>query len=443
MLQQGVTVSDILYLTPEGAPHVFRPPSSAMENAEGRLPDKKGYGFDACSPKILIERAEVKDGLIAFPGGTSYRLMVLPQFKTMTPELLEKIMELVEAGATIMGAPSLKSPSLVNYPAADQKLQALAIEFWGGLEAPKELTKRSYALGNIYWGGTSTDGLYPHYDKTASILLNRGVEEDFSTTESIRYAHRQTDDRDIYFLSNYTDQSLEAHGIFRVGEGQPELWDPLTGTSRSLPQYEQNNALTTIPLTFLAYQSYFVVFPRHDSSKVGTADSGVNFPSTKELRELTGPWELSFDTLWGGPEKIIFDSLYDWTSSKDDGVKYYAGMATYRKTFVLSDLPKSETPLYLNLGKVHEMARVTLNGADLGVVWCKPWQVDITTALKEGENKLEIEVVNLWPNRLIGDAALPPEERLTWTIEGHPYTTDSELLPSGLLGPVIILKQKD
>ena len=152
MLQQGVTVSDILYLTPEGAPHIFRPPSSAMENADGRLPDKKGYGFDGCSPKILMERAEVKDGLIAFPGGSSYRLMVLPQFETMTPELLEKITELVEAGATIMGVPSLKSPSLVDYPAADQKLQALATQLWGKLGSPKRINKAPIWFGEYLLG---------------------------------------------------------------------------------------------------------------------------------------------------------------------------------------------------------------------------------------------------------------------------------------------------
>ena len=85
------------------------------------------------------------------------------------------------------------------------------------------------------------------------------------------------------------------------------------------------------------------------------------------------------------------------------------------------------------------MAQVTFNGKDLGVVWCEPWQVDITTALKEGENNLEIEVANLWPNRLIGDAALPTEDRFTWTIEEHPYKADSKLMSSGLIGPVEIV----
>ncbi len=163
MLQQGVTISDILYLTPEGAPHVFRPPNSAMEDAEGRLPDKKGYGFDGCSPRILINRAVVNDGLITFPEGTSYRVLVLPQYASMTPQLLEKIRELVKAGVTVIGSPSLKSPSLVDYPVCDQKLQSIATELWGGTEAPDKITRCRYGKGNIYSVCASKNGLYPDY----------------------------------------------------------------------------------------------------------------------------------------------------------------------------------------------------------------------------------------------------------------------------------------
>jgi len=131
LLQQGVTVSDVLYLTPEGAPQVFQPPPSALDDAGSRLPDKKGYGFDGCSPRILMARAEVKDGRICFPGGTSYRLLVLPRWKTMTPALIETIIQLVQSGATVLGAPPSCSPSLRNYPQCDAQVGQLAEELWG------------------------------------------------------------------------------------------------------------------------------------------------------------------------------------------------------------------------------------------------------------------------------------------------------------------------
>jgi hypothetical protein len=407
-----------------------------MEKAEGRLPDKKGYGFDACSPKILMERAEVSDGLISFPGGSSYRVMVLPTFETMTPKLLEKIRELVKVGATIIGSPAQKSPSLVDYPACDEKLQALSVELWGRLKVPDEITKRRYGNGNVYWGGNSSDGLYPDYSLAASVLKAMGIDEDFNSNGSIRYAHRQTKEREIYFLSNKSDQTIQADCKFRVGKGHPKLWNPVTGTSRPLPQFKQEKGITTIPMEFVAHQSFFVVFSRSESTKTQITKSNINFPKTVPLKVLKGSWDVSFDPKWGGPGKVTFDELQDWSKNENSGIKYYSGIATYHKTFNLPESLEKGSQICLNLGMVHEMARVRLNGKDLGVVWCEPWQVDITDALKVGVNEIEIEVANLWPNRLIGDAAKPQEERLTWTILEHPYKAESKLLPSGLLGPV-------
>ena len=153
LLQQGVTVSDVLYLTPEGAPHVFRAPDSALDDAASVLPDKKGYGFDGCSPKILMARAEVKDGLIAFPGGTSYRLLVLPQVETMTPALLAKIRDLVKAGATVVGTPPVKSRASRAIPPATVKSRRSPRTSGGAWTRRKTATKRSYGKGVIHWGG--------------------------------------------------------------------------------------------------------------------------------------------------------------------------------------------------------------------------------------------------------------------------------------------------
>jgi len=208
--------------------------------------------------------------------------------------------------------------------------------------------------------------------------------------------------------------------------------------TRLLPDYKKENGITSIPLQFAGHQSYFVVFPRQISRKTKSAGK-PNFPNTTVFKTLKGPWEVSFDTSLGGPAKVNFDTLYDWSTDQEDGIKYYSGIATYNKTFYLPGLSEKGSSIFLDLGRVHEMARVSLNGEDLGVVWCAPWQVDISEALTEGENKLEIKVANLWPNRLIGDAALPTEDRYTWTIEGHPYRADSNLMPSGLMGPLTIV----
>ena len=461
MLQQGVTVSDVLYLTPEGAPHIFVAPPTALEGAVFN-PDKKGYGFDGCSPRILIERAEVKDGLIAFPGGTSYRVMVLPQVQTMTPALLAKIRNLVKAGATVVGNPPLKSPSLSGYPACDTEVQTLAKDLWGSLEAPARLTKRSYGKGTIHWGGplspANPSPLYPDYDQTAGILRSMGVVEDFTATGPVRYGHRRTADRDIYFVSNRSGAPIKADCRFRVAAGNPELWNPVTSERRALPQFERKDGTTIIPMEFDAFQSFFVVFGGKDPAPASTDEK--NFPELKPMQEISGAWDVAFDPKWGGPEKITFDTLQDWSKRPESGIKYYSGIATYRKTFQVSGLPSPVSKILLDLGTVCDMARVKLNGKDLGVVWCAPWQVEVGDALKVGENQLEIEVANRWPNRMIGDkqpadanareVQAPPSflggkkiKTGRYTHSTHnPYKPKSPLLPSGLLGPVMISTTK-
>lgn len=422
ILQQGRSVADILYLTPEGAPHVFRPPLSALTEDEF-LPDRRGYNFDGCSPGQLY-KASVKDKRIVFPGGATYRVLVLPASETMTIPLLKKIQSLVKEGALVVGMPPARTPGLTDYPKADQQLQAIA--------------KETKLLAVPY------DSLYPTYDAITKLL---DVKEDFTSTGAIRYTHRVTENRDIYFVSNRTDKAIQTTNTFRTTLGAPELWDPLTGTTRILPEFTTENSITTIPLQFEPYQSFFIVF-----EKGKTAKAGKNFAKQTITQTLEGAWEVSFDPKWGGPSRITFDQLQDWTTRPEEGIKYYSGTATYRKQFPFA---KNNQRYYLDLGEVKNLARVRLNGKDLGVLWTAPWRVDITAALQKN-NLLEIEVVNLWPNRLIGDAKLPDDgvkngQWPAWLLEGKkrtsgrytfttysPYKPDSPLLPSGLTGPVTI-----
>ncbi len=461
ILQQGRTVADILYLTPEGAPHVFRPPSSAMTGDEF-LPDRRGYNFDGCSPGQLY-KAFVKDNQIVFPGGASYRLLILPSMETMTPALLEKIRSLVWDGAIVIGTPPVKSPSLSDFPEGDRKVQSIAGELWGRLESPSVQTEQIYGKGKIIWGGDfsikKTNELYPSYDLTAQLLNGMGVAEDFKSAAPVRYTHRTTPDWDIYFVSNRTNEPIKGNCIFRIAKASPELWDPLTGETRKLPQFSSSNGLTNVSLEFDAFQSFFIVFRKHTS---GALSERKNFPEKTKIASLNGQWDVSFDPKGGGPEKVVrFDSLKDWTLRPEEGIKYYSGIAIYRQHF---DLPEAgatdkNNRLYLDLGEVKNLARVLLNGKDLGVVWTTPWKVDITEAVKPKDNILEIEIVNLWPNRLIGDEKLPDDgikdgQWPDWLIKGKErasgryifttyrnYTRDSLLLKSGLLGPVTIQRE--
>ncbi len=462
ILQQGRTVADILYLTPEGAPHVFRPPSSALAGDEF-MPDRKGYNFDGCSPDQLFQ-ASVQNNQIFFPGGATYQLLVLPMVETMTPELLEKIRSLTNDGATVIGLPPQKSPSLSGYPDCDQKVKTIVQALWGGFTPPASTDKRAYGQGKIIWGGVfsnkEAETLYPGYEPVAALLKEMGREEDFIASAPIRYTHRTTADWDIYFVANRTSQSITSDAVFRTTQGNPECWDPLTGETRKLPEFSVSGTQTTIPLQFEPYQSFFIVFEKGAAS---TPDKGKNFPEKIAVDTLQGPWQVSFDPQWGGPkEKVVFAQLADWTTRPEEGIKYYSGIAIYRNTFDISEeiAADPEQRLYLDAGTVKNIARVRLNGQDLGVVWTAPWQVDVTGAVKQGTNQLEIEVANLWPNRLIGDEQLPDDgisngQWPAWLVEGkerssgrytftthHFYTAASALMPSGLMGPVTLLQSE-
>ncbi len=444
VLRQGRTVADILYLMPEGAPNVFQPPASAFDaprpkKGAPRLPDRKGHNFDGCSSGALIRLAGVRDGSIVFPSGASYRVLVLPDSPTMTPELVNKLEALVKAGATVMGNPPGKSPSFSGYPACDSLVAAQAVKLWGSLAVPTARTVRPYGQGRVVWGGPvpppGAGRLYPDYAQTAALLEEEGVPPDFSSPGALRYTHRTTPAREIYFVANTTDQPLQAAATFRIAGRKPEFWDAVTGTMRPLPEFTTAGGLTTVPLQFAPCESCFVVFPVAAEPMAGAEKAGVNFPALATLATLAGPWDVAFDTTMGGPAQVRFDQLDDWSVRPEPGIKYFSGIATYRKTFEVA--ASSALPRYLDLGKVEVMARVKVNGQDCGVAWTAPWRVDISGSIKRGANTIEVEVANLWPNRMIGDAAekdQPPFARSTY----RPYKADHPLLPSGLLGPVTL-----
>jgi hypothetical protein len=460
MMQQGQAVADILYLTPEGAPMVFTPPIDALEE-NGAIPDKKGYGFDGCSPKMLMEWATVENGKIAFPGASSYELLVLPNFETMTPELLKKIISLVEHGAKIIGSPPLKSPSLVNYPNCDDEVKQLATKLWGSLQAPDQKSEFKYGEGSIYWGGELqspyTNELYPSYKNTIKILSDLKVQDDFSSdNNSIRFGHRKTPEMDLYFIANRTSDFQKTACTFRA-VGEPELWIGTTGEIRKVTNYTVQNGMTTIPMEFFPYESFFITFSVNDEEVVADPVT-KNFPVFTKVKTIDGPWDVSFNSKFGGPEHVKFDELQDWTNHEMGGIKYYSGIATYRKSFEIGDMEVGQ--YYIDLGVVKDIARVKLNGIDLGVIWCAPWRIDASDALKKGTNELEIQVANRWINRLLGDRQEPDANVRTVKFKNglmggkefrtgrYTFTTKqamgsfnfTEPLPSGLLGPIRVMK---
>ncbi len=338
-------------------------------------------------------------------------MLVLPETDAMSIPVLTKVAELVKAGVTVAGSRPTRTPGLKGYPESDKLV--------------KKLASKMQLVAS---------------DNLQDTLTGLGIAADFKSSDvSLHYIHRRSDDADIYFISNQQSKPVSTECTFRVTGKQPEIWDAVTGEVRNATAFEIADDRCTLPLKFAERGSLFVVFRKPVKSVKGT--SIANFAEQTQIGELSGPWTVKFDPKWGGPESVVFEKLVDWTQREEPGIKFYSGKATYYKTF---DLPSPaqgvKKRLYLDLKRVRNVAHVRLNGKDLGVVWTPPWQVDITQAVKPTGNKLEIDVINLWPNRLIGDAGLPPEKRLTKT-NVTKFKKDSPLLPSGLLEPVRLITE--
>jgi hypothetical protein len=412
MLQQGLYVADAAYFIGEDAPKM-----TGICTPE--LP--KGYSFDYMNAEVLLTRASVKDGKLTLPDGMQYSLLVLPPLSTMRPEVLRKISELVHDGLAILGPAPKQSPSLARYPQADAEVASLAGELWGAGDEKV----RTVGKGSVFADGQSVSDAF-------AVLQ---VLPDFSPANDpqspVLFIHRTLPEGDLYFVSNQSDRTVTFRPEFRVSGMAPEWWNPATGEIRRLPVFQTTRTTTALPLELQPFESGFVIFRTK-----GSPSAGENFPAKEVLLTLATPWQVTFEQGKRGPEEPVnFSTLEDWSMSTDTRIRHFSGTATCRTTFTLESLP--EKTCYIDLGKVMVMARVKLNGQPVGGVWTTPYRVNVTGVLKEGENSLEVEVVNNWMNRLIGDRQLPEKERETW-VSVNPWKADSPLQPSGLLGPVEI-----
>ena len=180
----------------------------------------------------------------------------------------------------------------------------------------------------------------------------------------------------------------------------------------------------------------------YEVRKTGGTPLTLHVKDIPEPAAIEGPWKIRFPENWGAPAQAEFATLHSWTDDPEQGIKYFSGIATYGKRVQInSSLLAENRRLYLDLGEVRDVARVRLNGKELGIFWKAPFRVEITAAAVPGDNRLEIDVANMWINRLTGDLKLPPELRFTRTNE-TPREKDIggdepwHVEPAGLLGPV-------
>jgi hypothetical protein len=372
-----------------------------------------GYAYDSFNPDVLMA-AEVKDGRVVFPSGTHYGLLIFPTGSPMDPSggqlsslVQAKVRDLKKAGALI-------------YLAADE--------------------------------GSWKENSFKKMGISPDLLIKDSTGND---ADKIAWNHRRSNDEDIYFISNQAASQRTLNLSFRIKDKIPFLYDAVSDRKMKLNDIISAGGRTIIPIRFEANAAVFVLFKDssdfgriadlknkvYDKITPGQKSAEIkkrqrNWPEFSSLMTLPSNWKVSFDPAAGGPEKaVVFNKLSDWSKNTDSLIRYYSGTALYRQTIQLDKIPAEK--LWLDLGKVANLASVKVNGKDAGTLWTAPFRLDISALIKKGKNLIEIDVTNTWANRLIGDHRLPEAKRITHTTA--PYRlAETPLQEAGLLGPVIL-----
>jgi alpha-L-rhamnosidase len=415
MLQQGRFAADVLYFYGED--------SNLTAIFVDKAPDiPPGYGFDYINADGLIHQIHAADGQLTTPSGMRYRLLVLdPYSRHMSLPVLRAIYKLVQQGAVVAGMKPIDTPSLADDQAEFARLNN---ELFGDSSSIQTVGKGKVYAGQNAEAALKAMNLTPDFDHTKP-----------ETDTRIVFVHRKLANGEIYFLDNRNDRDEIVDASFRVTGKIPELWHAETGKSEPV-SYKITNGQTTVPLQLEPWGTVFVVFRKPATAPARALPKQIE----TTLATVDGPWQLSFQPNRGAPASIKLDKLTSWSDTTDPDVKYFSGAGTYTKTIQAS--PHWFQPgasLWLDLGNVKNLAEVSVNGVSLGIVWHAPYRVDVTHALQPGSNQLTIKVVNTWVNRLIGDQQ-PNATKITFA-DVTPYTANSPLMPSGLLGTVQILRE--
>ena len=416
LLQQGKFVADIAYFYGED--------SNITAIYGDHFPDvPAGYNFDYVNADALIHKFSVAGPSLITPSGMSYRILALdPRSKQMSLPVLKKINELVEAGAIVVGAKPENTPSLADNQA---EFHSLADKLWGaGIGA-------STGNGKVYGSQKLADVL-------ETLNIGRDFEYEKPTPDTdILFVHRKLADGDLYFVDNRNDRAEAFDAAFRVQGKSAELWHPDTGQIEPA-SYQFADGRTRVPLRLEPWGTVFVVFRQAATASSRTVPTVLE----EALRTVEGPWDVAFQPDRGAPPRITLDKLTSWHQNSDAGVKYFSGTASYTKTIqARAEWFKPRARLWIDLGTVKNLAEVSVNRKNLGIVWKAPYQVDATGALKPGTNRVEIKVTNGWANRIIGDRQPGVTKTYTFTSPKF-YKADAPLQPSGLLGPVRVLRTR-
>ncbi len=406
LLQQGRFVADVAYYYGED------------NNATGILLKKvptipSGYNYDYFSPSVIRDLVKAENGILSVPSGMKYRVLMLDaNVKHMSVDILRKLKEFADAGVMICGA---KPQKLASNTGTEAEFKALVNDIWDS--GRKNVT-------------TGVDA--------AEVLSSIRLKPDFSIVsgngKDVKYVHRALPDGEIYWVTNLSKDTKDITASFRTIGKRPVIWHAEDASTAPV-SYEIVDGRTNVNLNLTQHQSVFVLFIEDtDMAKVELPETG-----TETIAEISAPWSLKFQQGRGAPETATFNRLASLAESSDPGIRYFSGSVTYSNTFKLKKKEiRGKDSIILDLGDVKDLAEVTVNGKNLGVYWNAPFKVDITKAVRNGDNTIEVKVINMWHNRLVGDVQPGVTGKITYTQMDF-FTPDEPLLPSGLLGPVNVI----
>ena len=480
MLQQGLFVADVAYYYGEQIPN-FASGSKYIRKSLGA-----GYDYDDLNKEILLQSSVDEDGQLLLPSGMKYKILVLPDDPKMSLEVAQKIEKLLADGATILGFKPTTIPGLKEFEKREAELKKITDEIWPS----KGKKKKRYGKGKIY----------VEYEEK-EILREMDVSPDFlysinyGEEAKLDYIHRATEKEDIYFIRNEDSVQVQATLDFRMNDAQPYVYNPENGEITKIGHFKNENKRIKMPISLEPLASIIVVFITDQpvSKHVVNVELEDNLASTlssvpgvdiyydeenqlvfsseakgqynitfsdgsrqainalpgSEIVSLQNSWDVRFPHGWGFEPIQQFDHLSDWTTHEIDDLAKFSGMATYHSSFnIEEDYLKEGSMFILDLGIVGEVARVFINGNEIGTRVFPPFDFEVSEFLREGNNFISIDVANTWQNRLAGDHALPFDEQRTRSNVGsgnrnsatRPWQ-DNDPMPSGLIGPVRIIEQ--
>ena len=416
MLQAGKAANEIAVFYGEASPVI-----SQYRNSYPAVPE--GYRYDYVNAHSILNRLSVDDGQIVTPTAMNYKAIFFGNgTEKVTLPVLQKVLEMVQDGAILIGTRPEGSPSLADNPAEVEEVLDI---LWPGDAVA--------AVGN--------GRVHNSAEVSQAILDEIGLTPDFiyikpQEDSQIMFIRRTLPDGAIYFVANRVDRAETIEASFRITGYKPELWDPATGTVRPA-SYNFDDERTAVKIPFDRFGSVFVVFHERTNQNSYTLPE----QTTNTIAELSGPWQVEFQEDRGAPASATFDELIDFRESTDPGIRYFSGVATYTKVVEIpQNVIEDGGEIWIDLGQVHRLAEVWVNGEMAGTAWKPPYRVNITNQAIAGTNELEIKSVNLWVNRLIGDAqpGVSDDEKITLTSRPF-YRANSPLVPSGLIGPVRLM----